>query len=350
MSSEESLHAERTATLIRRHADDEISIATRSIGRGGVYRNVAHAAMSLRFGRGVPFDLIHAFDSPSLLAACAAPSPVVFGPSEAPALVPAWWRGAMVYRKGTAIANCNGMHRSLVRGGVPGARCEVIGPPVDLQALRAPRDESLRASLGFSSRDRVVIAPGESTPTAGHLLALHAVSILHVLEPRCRMLIWGRGPLVGRLGRLARSLRQPELLIQAEADLGRKLEFERLIRVADLALIASPRPPVMPIAMCMAAGMPIISGISPSIEEFLQDGVTASLALKFAPRLIAHRLLQAIENRDLAMQWGKAGIEAARRFEPAQIARRFVSLYRHAAGVSPKRSAEEQQYEALLSR
>lgn len=351
MSTAGNLHAERTSALIRRFAADGISIATRSIGRGGVYRNVAHAAMSLRFGRGIPFDVIHAFDSSSLLAACAAPSPLVFSAPEFPASVPAWWRRAMVYRNGTAITTTAVHRRRLIAQDIPAPRCDVIPPPLDLQALSAEPDAELRSSLGFSPEDRIILAPGESNRSAGHLLSLHTISILHVLDPRYRMLIWGRGQTVGRLESLARSFRQPQLLVVAERTLGRRIEFERLVRSADLALVASPLPPVMATAMCMAAGLSIVSGISPCCAELLQEGLTASLAPTFAPRLIAQRLLQAIEDPATAMQWGRyAQSEAGRRFEPTQAVSRFVGLYRHAAGVSPKRAADKDRLEVSLAK
>lgn len=352
MSTEGNLHTERTSALIRRFAPDEISIAVRSIGRGGVYRNVGHAALSLRFGRGVPFDVIHAFDAPSLLAACAAPCPLIFSPSDSPGTVPAWWRRAMVYRNGTVIATTAVQRRRLISQGIPAPRCDVIPPPVDLYpALSAEPEHIVRSSLGLSPEDHVILAPSESNRSAGHLLALHAVSILHVLDPRCRMLIWGRGQAAGRLERLARLLRQPRLLVSAEPRLGRPIEFERLVRLADLALIASPQLPAMATAMCMAAALPIISGVSPSCSELLQDGLTASLAPKFAPRLIAQRLLQAIENPAAATVLGRNARSAAeRRFQPMQAVRRFISLYRHAAGVSPKRAADEECLESVLSK
>jgi len=351
MSTEPDLQTERTAAMIRRSAGSGVEIATRAIGRGGIYRNAAHAALSLRFGRGMPFDVIHAFDATALLAACAAPSPLVFSPSETPDSAPPWWRAAMVYRNGTAIATSAAMQRRLVRQGIPGPRCDVIPPAIDLQSLRQERDEALRSALGFSSEDRVVLAPGESTRAAGHLLALHAVSILHVLDERYRLLIWGRGQAVARLERLAKLLRQPRLLIVAERKLGRAIEFEKLLPLADVALVASPAAPPMPIAMCMASGLPIVSAASPAITELLENGRTAWLAPKFAPRLIAQRLLHALENPDSAATWGSAAqAEAGRRFDPRQTVGRFVSLYRQLAGVAPKGRSAQPQWEPILSK
>lgn len=351
MSTEANLQAERTSSLICRFAPGEVSIATRSIGRGGVYRNIAHAALSLRFGRGMPFDIIHAFDARSLLAACAAPSRLIFSPADPAGSAGAWWRGAMVYRNGTAIATTPLQRRQLISQGIPAPRCDVIPPPLDLDALAAEPEDALRISLGFSPEEHVILAPGESNQSSGHLLALHTVSILHVLDPRYRLLIWGRGQSLERLQRLAQSLRQPRLLVMAERVLSRRIEFERLVRLVDLALIASPQLPLMATAMCMAAGVPVVSALSSSSSELLQNGVTGSLAPKFAPRLLAQRLLQAIENPTDARQSGRnAQSLAARGFEPAQAVGRFIDLYRHIAGIAPKRAAEEERFESVLSR
>jgi glycosyltransferase involved in cell wall biosynthesis len=339
MSTDPDLQSERTAAAIRRASGDEVAVSTRTIGRGGVYRNVVHAALSLRFGRGIPFDVVHAFDSPALVAACAAPSPLVFSPSEAPALVPGWWRAAMVYRNGTAIATTAAMQRRLIRQGIPAPRCDVNPPAIELDFPPQERELALRAELGLSPRDRVVLAPGESTRASGHLLALHAVSILHVLDERHRLLIWGRGKAVSRLRRLARLLRQPRLLVVAEPRLGRRIDFECLTRVADMALVTSRLAAPMPVGTCMAAGLPIIAA-GPAAGELLEDGRTAGLASSLAPRLIAQRLLHALENPDTAAAWAHAAQrEAARRFDPRQNVTRFLSLYRRLAGVSPKGAA-----------
>lgn len=350
MSIDADLQTERTSALIRRMADDGVAITARHVGRGGTYRNAAHAALSLRFGRGIPFDIIHAFDSPSLLAACAAPSPLVFSPSEPPAAVPSWWPGAMVYRNGTLISNGAAMQRRLIRGGVPSPRCEVVAPAIDFQAIGSEPDRSLRSALGVRDGDRLFLAPGESNRSAGHLLALHAVSILHVLDQRIRLLIWGRGSHVSRLQRLARLLHQPHVLVAAEPILGRTIDFESLTGLADAAFVASSQAPPLPIAMCMAAGLPIVSAQALSTLELLEDGRTASLAAKFSPRLLAQRLLQVLEHPGQAQELGvHARLEAVRRFDQRLTVGRFLSLYRRMAGVLPKGQTAHQHWEPALS-
>ena len=335
------LQSAHTGTAIRRRAVDPqagVQVTTRSIGRGGAYRHAGHAALSLRFGQGTLFDVVHAFDVPSLVAACAGPSPIVFSPSGPPAIAPAWLSAAMVYRNGTVIANTAALRRRLIARGVPSPRCDVIPPPVDLAEVPGQRNDPLRAGLGIAPDDRIILAPGESTQAAGHVLALHAVSILHVLDPRCRLLVWGRGPSLPHLRCLARSLRQPKVLVVAEERLGRPIGFEQLLSTADLALItASGVTPSMPTAMCMAAGLPIVAGAAPVTRELLADGRTAALAPTLAPRLIAQRLLQILEDPARARSLGRAArVEAMRRFDAQSSTDRFLAMYRQVAGVARK--------------
>lgn len=352
-STTADLQSANTAAAIRKAAADAgVNLSTRTIGRGGVYRHAAHAALSLRFGRGVLFDVIHAFDVPSLIAACAGPSPVLFSPSGPPAVAPGVLRAAMVYRNGTAIANTAALQRKLIALGVPGPRCDAIPPPVELSEAARRSDAALRAALGVAHDDRIILAPGESTRSAGHILALHAVSILHVLDPRCRLLVWGRGPTLPHLRHLAKNLRQPNVLVIADERLGRRIGFEQLLNAADLALITSSGvTPSMPVAMCMAAGLPIVAGAAPVASELLADGRTASVAPKRAPRLIAQRLLQVIEDPVGASELGRAAqSEAAWRFDSRASVGRFLGLYRLVAGVAPKRYAPQWNNGAVLGR
>jgi glycosyltransferase involved in cell wall biosynthesis len=337
------LQSAHTALAIRRAAGEPqagkgVHLTTRTIGRGGAYRHAGHGALSLRFGRGTLFDVVHAFDVPSLMAACAGPAPIVFSPSGPPAIAPALLTAAMVYRNGTVIANSAALRRRLIAQGVPAPRCDVIPSPIDIGQIPPQRDEPFRAALGIGPEDRILLAPGESTQGSGHILSLHAASILHVLDPRCRLLVWGRGPTLPHLRHLAGSLRQPLVLVVAEERLGRRIDFEALLGAADVALVtASGVVPSAPIAMCMAAGLPIVAGAGPVTSELLTDGRTASLAPKLAPRVIAQQLLQTLENPTRAAALGQAArSDAARRFESRASAGRFLGLYRQIAGVAPK--------------
>jgi glycosyltransferase involved in cell wall biosynthesis len=340
MNCDPDLQSQWDSETIRRAAPADIAITIRHIGRGGYYRTTGRGALALRFGRGTLFDVVHAWDMPSVIAACGSPSPIVFSPSQPPSVAPALLRMAMVYRNGTAIATTAVMKRALIQRGIPAFRCNFIPPAVDLARISSGRDEAMRESLGISREDRVVLAPGESTRAAGHHLALHTMSILQVLDSRYRLLLWGRGGCSEALVRLAGGLRQSRLLVSAERRLGRSIAFEELLMVADMAMVtAAPLAPPLPVLLCMAAGLPIVAVKTSVTDELLENSGTAEIVARSAPRLLAKTILELFENPGQASRLAEAGrAEAARRFDPVQSTARYFSLYRQLSGVAPKGS------------
>src|SRR5204863_4599377 len=123
--------------------------------------------------------------------------------------------------------------------------------------IRGRRNDILRAQLGFSPSDHVMLAAGESTRAANHRLASWAASILHVLDPRHRFLLWGKGPMSDSVIRFTHRLRRPNFLSVATERLGPDVTFEELLPAADTALMTADAPAAtLPIAICMAAGLP----------------------------------------------------------------------------------------------
>jgi len=188
--------------------------------------------------------------------------------------------------------------------------------------------------MGFSESDFVVLAPGESTPVANHRAAVHAVSILHVLDRSYRILLWGRGRDAPQMTWLARRLRQPSLVTLADRALGRSVDFEDLLAAADLALVtASAAAPTAPLAVCMAAGLPIAAAESTATSELLHDAKNAAL-VPSRPRLLAKRVLELREDRVQATRLGRTAREdARRRFDPVRFVGEYQKLYECAAGI-----------------
>jgi glycosyltransferase involved in cell wall biosynthesis len=329
------------AAAIARAAADDATITTRTIGRGGSYRNAAFAAMALRFGREPLFDVIHAFDASAALAAFASPPPVIFTPTRPLPPSTRWLGPAMVYRNGTAITTSQAARRDLTRRGAPPFRCDVLRPPIRLEPISALQRSQLRLSLGISPERRVLLAPGESVRSAGHLLAVHTASILHVLDERYCLLLSGRGHCLGSCIRLANNLHQPRVLVVAEKVLGHTIAFEELVGTADAALIpTSDSISGLPLAVCMAAGLPIVTSSGPLADELLQDGATALVAPKPGARMLAQRILRLFDEPGLAAHLGRATVEEARRLFDAQTqAQQYLSLYQRAAGILPKSGA-----------
>jgi hypothetical protein len=81
-----------------------------------------------------------------------------------------------------------------------------------------------------------------------------AAVILHYLDRRYKLLLWGRGPAI------ADSLDQPDLCIFAESVLGRSIEFDALPMVANIGLLAARRASaVLPAELAGAAArLPLV--------------------------------------------------------------------------------------------
>ena len=112
----------------------------------------------------------------------------------------------------------------------------------------------------------------------------------------------------------------------AEQRLGRAVQFEELLPAADTALVAATGPvPTLPVAYCMAAGLPTVAAVTYTVAELLEDRHTALMCPKDAPRLLARRVLDLAE--DARLRWSLSDMARTEAFEFfAQT--RFVNQYR----------------------
>lgn len=318
---------ERAAAALRRDLGAGFAVETRVIGPGGTYRNLPLAAWGLR-GIRPAFDLVHAWDEAALTAAAIAGlGPVLYTPMRPLGRRSVGWlRAVAAYRHVHAVLPSATQRRACVEHGVPLDRCHLIRPGVEFARVRRRRDPALRAALGIGPDDFALLAPGESTPAAGHALAVWATSILSIIDPRYKVLLWGRGPRVRRDAALGARLGQPELVRVAERRLGRPVEFEELLPAADMVLVTAGGPvPTLPIAICMAAALPIVSTVTYTVAELLEDRHTAVMVPKPSARLLARRAGEL--RADAGLRWSIADMARTEAYEFFALTR-FVGQYR----------------------
>lgn len=316
--------------VLRNDPDVGADATVRTIGRGGAYANAFWAVIGLRRAIG-EFDVIHAWDERALAAAALAGGRrIIF--SAPPELSPRdVHRLRFMIRRRDARVVCSSrvQHDRLKALGLPCEHVQLIRPCVEAPAAPVERDVNLRRQLDIADSDFVLLAPGESTRAAAHERAVWTGSILHVTDERYRVLLWGRGPRAHTAAALGRKLRQPGLVVVAERALGRPGTFEELLPAAD-AVLATARGPVtsLPLALAMAAGVPIISPQSPLISEFAGRAPIALTTPADAPRLLAQRVLDLREDANLRQRVVAAAQSAARTaFEPRGTLRQYRDLY-----------------------
>ena len=318
----------RTSAALTDGLGAGFEIATATIGTGGTYRSVAHAAATLR-RRAEELDFVHAFGISALSAAAMGTrSPIVWSPG-----LPLrrshvrWLRAVMGYRNVQVISPAATQRRVLVEHGVPLNNVHLIRPGVDFSRIRRRRDPGLRAALGFSEHDRVIHAAGESTRAASHADAAWSAGILHVADPRYKLLLWGEGPRAASVARLAQRWRLPQLIAVATQRIGR-VEYDALIAAADVVLVtARGAVATLPIAISMGAGLPIVSTVTYTASELLEDHHTALMAPAHKPRMLARRVLDLEDEPGL--QWKIADMARTEAYEYFSTTR-FLSQYRAA--------------------
>jgi glycosyltransferase involved in cell wall biosynthesis len=335
--------AEHCSRMLADGLTPDVLIARKTIGSGSAYRNTPTACAGLRRMQH-PFDFIHAF-SPAALTAAAlgARLPILFSPSAGirPATI-RWLRAISKHRRVHTIASTVTLRRMLIAHGIASDRVHLIRPGVDFPP--APRrDPELRRALGFSEEDRVILAIGESTRAAAHTDAAWAVGILHVANPKYKLLLASRGPQSRAVQSLAERWKLPRLVTLAPsqfpiADCRLPIDssgHRNAIESAADVLLITARGPVatLPIAIAMAAARPIVSTDTSTTRELLTDRRTALLAPSRQPRLLARRILDC--EADPALAWklaDTARTEARDRFSQARFLDEFRTLYGQFAG------------------
>jgi glycosyltransferase involved in cell wall biosynthesis len=310
-----------------------------TVGRGGDFSNPFMALLKLRREAG-SFDVVHAWGGESLMVAAVSGgikrivySPTCFPNHRDHRLI----RAIMSVRNVNIICGTDTMRRAFVEHGTPIQRCHLVRPGVDFsRAQRKGRDE-LRAKLGFAKDDFVLLAMGESTHGANHHMTILGATVLAVLEKKYKLLLWGRGPKADVERRFCSLMLNLKHTVMATDALGRDVEFDQLLPAADAALLTADRPiPTLPIAVCMAGALPIITTVSRTVAELLEDRHNCLMAKKSTGRWIARRVLDLVE--DPKLRWtitDTARTEAFEYFSMTRFVEQMKTVYERFSADAP---------------
>ena len=310
--------------------ESEFQSQTNLIGSADGLRDIPTAVFRLRRERA---DLTYAWGVPALAVAVIAGHPrIIFSPDHfAGPRSLRWIRSLMSRGNVTFICPTFGQQRLAISRGIDPKRCQVIQPGVDFGQLRR-RDPNLRKSLGLSETDYVLITPGESTVQSGHDQAVWTCGILNVLDPACKLLLWGRGLRAQNVAALGDRLRQPGMVKIAETATTGPIAFEALLPAADACLVTtSGAAPTLPIATVMAAGVPIVSTVTYMVAELLQDRHTALMVPRRSPRALAQRVQDLRSDPALAAKLvATARAEAYEHFSMTKMLEEYRKLFEQA--------------------
>jgi glycosyltransferase involved in cell wall biosynthesis len=104
------------------------------------------------------------------------------------------------------------------------------------------------------------------------------------------------------------------------------MEFEDVLPTADIFVVSATGPvATLPIATGMAAGVPIVATVTPTVAELLEDRHTALMTQPGVPRLLSEKILQLRE--DSQLQWSLADVARTEAYEFFPLTR-FLEQHR----------------------
>lgn len=268
--------------------------------RFGPFWQVAFdASHGVAGGAAIPSDaIIHAW-GPRAAAAAAASAcgrPLLLTLLDpALALEAARWIRALHVQSAVVASTQVGRAR-LVAAGLSPERTLVIRSPVDFAAITAARRAGLRDRLPDGA-DPIVLMHGPASRDGGQFIGLWAAAIVRqVHRGLCVILPYASRETL-RLRRFARQIGMPGLL--APPGVG-AAHWAELAAASDLLLVpAVGEVSAEPIGWAMAAGIPVVGSAVRSIAELIADRHNGLLCRPKQPRLLAARLLTAIEDAAL---------------------------------------------------
>lgn len=211
--------------------------------------------------------------------------------------------------------------------GMDPARLEVIASAVDSGVYRPDSAARGRLLAAFAlEQDALVIGvAAQLIRRKGHAFLLRCLPVLLARHPKLRVLLFGRGPLVGEIERLVARLGLARIVRLA----GYRADLPRLLPGLDL-LAHTPEREGLGLAVleAMSCGVAVVATAVGGIPDAISDGVQGLLVpFGDTARLGAalERLLQAVPER---RRLGRAGrIRVMREFSVDAMSDRYLEVY-----------------------
>jgi glycosyltransferase involved in cell wall biosynthesis len=188
-----------------------------------------------------------------------------------------------------------------------------------------PGPKTIRAELGLSVDDRLLVAVGNLYPVKGHRHLIDAMSLLAWRHPTLHLAICGRGDLAEALATQARDSgleRRVHLL-------GLRSDVSAVVAAADIFVMPS-LSEGLPLALleAMVAGSAIVATAVGEVSAALEQGAAGVLVPAGDPRALAVAIERLLNDQQLARTLGhRAACKAAAEYEVSSMVRSYSSMY-----------------------
>ncbi|MDY6913503.1 MAG: glycosyltransferase family 4 protein [Planctomycetota bacterium] len=230
--------------------------------------------------------------------------------------------------------------RALLGRGAPDEAVHVLPPAAELIDNKDERRLRTRRHLGLSDAERLIVAPAEMTPAAGHKIASWVHGILRQILSDVRLLLPGGGPARAGVKSFAATTGYDGDVFLTED----RIDLADALAAADVAVFLQRRDcGVSTLAAAMAAGLPIVCSATPEATQCVADGRAALLVPPGNPHAAATAVLRLLEEPDLAKRLGRAAQQQAQRFfSPDACRRKLHRIYAVlTAGLTDKTDAPD---------
>jgi glycosyltransferase involved in cell wall biosynthesis len=207
---------------------------------------------------------------------------------------------------------------------IPGSGVDI--DKFDRDLAHGPSPSFLRESLGLGTAD-VVVTVTRLTRQKGIPTLLKAAAIVHRARPSVRFLLVGPRDTEGRL-----AVSQAEIDRHAPyvAAIGPRKDVPALLRLADVFAFPTEYREGVPRVLLEAglAGVPIVTTKMPGCSDVIRDAWNGFLVPPRAPRLLAERILDLLDNRAAARTMAeRATADVRRGFGLDLTVARYRALY-----------------------
>jgi len=186
----------------------------------------------------------------------------------------------------------------LVGAGAAPDRVVVIRGAVDFGEINRARSASQRAEL-VGEAGPVLLMDGPASRGGGQYYGIWAAAIVRQVCPELRVLMPYGSRERDRLRRFARDIRMEEMFVCVDAP----FTWAQLMACCDAFVCPAVEEACgEPLAMAMAAGVPIVASAVRSVTELVADRHNGFLCKPARPRDLAGRMLTAIEDADTRRQ------------------------------------------------
>jgi glycosyltransferase involved in cell wall biosynthesis len=187
--------------------------------------------------------------------------------------------------------------------------------------------EALRAELGLSPEDFVLVGAGRLVPEKGFDVILRALARFSSQVPRARLLLAGGGPGEEDLRVLQRAL----ALGGRARFLGVRADLHRILQAGDIFIFSSlccEGFPVVPLE-AMALSVPCLASQVEPIGEMIEEGRTGYLFPPGDVEALGRALTHLAPREEERSEVARAAREAVlTRFDAREGARRLAACYR----------------------